>query len=99
CALPISAEVQDAADRLTAAEQAAGERAGEFVSAYRSCLAGLAELRIEDPDELIAALQAWAATGEGANPAAAAIDDAARAAGAELGALEAGLSAQRATHA
>ncbi|HEY1920402.1 MAG TPA: TIGR02680 family protein [Streptosporangiaceae bacterium] len=95
----LAAEVQDAAERLETAEQKAAARARELVRAYRSCLAGLTELRIAEPDELTAALDAWAATGEGANPAVAAIDDAARAAGAELGRLEAGLSARRATHA
>ena len=38
-------------------------------------------------------------TGDGANPASAAVDDAARAAGAELGRLEASLSARRTIHA
>ena len=74
------------------------ERA-ELASAYRSYLAGLTELRVADPDELIDALEAWAATGTAPTPAVAAIDDAARAAGAELGRLEAGLSARRAAHA
>jgi hypothetical protein len=48
-------------------------------------LRGLTELKVADPDELIDALQAWAATGDGANAAIAAIDDAARAAGTEFG--------------
>ena len=42
---------------------------------------------------------AWAATGDGANPAVAAIDDAARAAGAELSRRDAELSARRAAYA
>ena len=61
-------------------------------------LSGLAELRVADPDELIAALEGWGMTGEGANPAAAIIDDAARAAGAELGRLAGELSSQRTRH-
>jgi uncharacterized protein (TIGR02680 family) len=94
----LTAEVQAAAERLAAAEQDAAERAGELASAYRSCLAGLTELRVAAPDELIDALEAWAVTGDGVNPAVAAIDDAARAAGAELGRLEAGLLAGRTAH-
>ena len=95
----LAAEVQAAAGRLAAAEQECTERAGELARAYRFYLRGLTELRITDPDELIGALEAWAATGDGVNPAVAAIDDAARAAGAELGRLDAELSARRAAHA
>jgi len=95
----LTAEVQAAAARLAAAEQESAERAGELARAYRFYLRGLTELRITDPDELIGALEAWAATGDGANPAVAAIDDAARAAGAGLGRLDAELSARRAAHA
>ena len=95
----LTAEVQAAAGRLAAAEHESTERAGDLARAYRFYLGGLAELRLADPDELIGALQAWAATGDGANPAAAAIDDAARAAGVELGRLDAELSARHTTHA
>ena len=83
----LSAEVQAAADRVTAADLAVEERMRLLLDAYRSYLSGLAELRVADPDELIAALESWGLTGEGANPAVAIIDDAARAAGAELGQL------------
>ena len=58
-----------------------------LLDAYRLYLSGLAELRVADPDELVAALESWGLTGEGANPAVAIIDAAARAAGAELGHL------------
>ena len=95
----LTAEIQAASGRLAAAEQEAAERARELVGAYRSYLAGLTELRVADPDELIAALEGWASTGDGANPAVSAVDDAARAAGTELGRLEAGLSARRTAHA
>jgi len=47
---------------------------------------------VTDPDELIAALESWGVAGEGANPAVTIIDDAARAAGAELGRLAGELS-------
>ena len=95
----LTAEVQAAAERLAAAEQEATQRARELASSYRSYFDGLTELRVADPDELIGALEVWAATGDGANPAVAAIDDAARASGAELGRLDADLSARRAAHA
>ena len=91
----LSAEVQAAADRVSAADQAVAERMRLLLDAYRAYLNGLAELRVPDPDELIAVLEGWGITGEGANPAAAIIDDAARAAGAELGNMAGKLSAQR----
>jgi uncharacterized protein (TIGR02680 family) len=91
----LSAEVQAAADRVSAADQAVAERMGLLLDAYRAYLTGLAELRVADPDELIAVLDGWGISGEGANPAAAIIDDAARAAGAELGSMAGKLSAQR----
>jgi uncharacterized protein (TIGR02680 family) len=94
----LSAEVQAAADRVTAADLAVAERMEQLLAAYRSYLSGLAELRVAEPDELIADLEAWGVTGEGTNPAAAAIDDAARASGAELGRLAGELSIQRGRH-
>ena len=69
-----------------------------LLEAYRSYLGGLAELRVADPDELIAALESWGLTGDGVNPAAAIIDDAARVAGADLGHLAGELGAQRTRH-
>jgi uncharacterized protein (TIGR02680 family) len=95
----LTSELQAAAERLSAAEREARQRARELASAYRSYLDGLTELKVADPDELIDALGAWAALGDAANPAATAIDDAARAAGAELGRLDAELSARRTAHA
>jgi uncharacterized protein (TIGR02680 family) len=94
----LSAEVLAAADRVTAADQAVEERMRLLVDAYRLYLSGLAELRVADSDELIAALDSWGVTGEGANPAVAIIDAAARAAGAELGRLAGESSSQRTRH-
>jgi uncharacterized protein (TIGR02680 family) len=91
----LSAEVQAAADRVTAADQAVEERMGLLLDAYRLYLSGLAELRVADPEELIATLESWGLTGEGANPAVAIIDNAARAAGTELGNRTGKLSTQR----
>jgi uncharacterized protein (TIGR02680 family) len=91
----LSAEVQAAADRVTTAELAVEERIRLLLDGYRSYVSGLAELRVTDPDELIAALESWGVTGEGANPAVAIIDDATRVAGGELGRLAGQLSSQR----
>ncbi len=90
-----SAEVQAAADRVTDADQAASTRMRVLLDAYRAYLNGLAELRVADPDELIVALEGWGTTGDGVNPAAAIIDDAARLAGTELGRLAGELSGER----
>ncbi len=93
-----SAEVQAAADRVTAADQAVAERTQLLLEAYRSYLGGLTDLRVPDPDELVVALEDWGVTGEGANPAVAIIDAAARAAGTELGRRAGELTTQRTRH-
>ncbi len=95
----LSAQVQAAADLVTAADQAVAERMRLLLDGYRLYLSRLAALRVADPDELIAAVESWGLTGEGANPAVATIDDAAREAGAELGRLAGELSSQRTRHA
>jgi len=95
----LSAEVQAAADRVTAADQAVAERLVSLLGAYRSYLSVLTELRVTDPDELSAALESWGVTGEGANPAVAIIDAAARAAGAELGRVAGELTGRQTAHA
>src|SRR6478752_4025920 len=93
-----SAEVQAAADRVTTADLAVEERMRLILDGYRSYLSGLAELRVADPDELIATLESWGLTGEGTNPAAATIDHAVRVTGAELGQLAGELGSQRTRH-
>jgi len=94
----LSAEVQAAADRVTAADSAVAERMRVLLDAYRSFLSSLAELRAADSEDVIAAVESWGVTGEGANRAVAIIDDAARAAGAELGRVAERLSSQRTWH-
>ena len=91
----LTAEIQAAADRVAAVEQAAAARAAELTIAYRAYLAGLTELRVNDPDELIELVTEWAATGDGENPAGRVIDDAARSAVDALGRQHAQLSARR----
>ncbi len=95
----LTGEAQAAAERVATAEQRAAEQASQLTRAYRSYLNGLTELGIADPDGLVDALAAWAATGDGANPAVALAGDAARAAGTGLGRLEESLSARRKEHA
>ncbi|MBO0807428.1 MAG: TIGR02680 family protein, partial [Actinobacteria bacterium] len=91
----LTAEIHAASDRIAAAEQAAAGRAAELTDAYRAYLAGLTELRVEDPDELIELVADWAGTGDGDNPAPRAVDDAARAAVDALGRQHAQLWARR----
>jgi uncharacterized protein (TIGR02680 family) len=94
----LSAAVQAAADRVVAAELAIEERMRLLLDGYRSYLSSLAELRVADPEELMATLESWGLTGEGANPAVAIIDAAARAAGAELGRLFGEVTMRRTGH-
>jgi uncharacterized protein (TIGR02680 family) len=91
----LTAEIQAAADRVAAAEQAAAALAAELAAAYRRYLAGLTELRVDDPDALTEMVREWAAVGDGENPARRVIDDAARAAVDALGRQDAELSARR----
>ena len=95
----LTAEIHVAADRVAAVEQAAATRAAELADAYRAYQAGLTELRVDDPDELIELVMEWAATGDGENPARQVIDDAARPAVDALGRQGAELSARRDTFA
>lgn len=91
----LTAEIQAATDRVAAVEQDAVARAAELTAAYRAYQAGLTELRVDDPNELIEVVTDWAATGEGENPARQVIDDAARSAVDALGRKDAELSARR----
>ena len=93
----LTAEIQAATDRVAAIEQAAAARAAELTAAYRAYLAGLTELRVDDPYELIELVTDWAATGDGDNPARRLIDDAARSAVDALGRQDAQLSGRRDT--
>jgi len=91
----LTAEIQAATDRVAAMEQAAVARATELTAAYRAYQAGLTELQVDDPDELIELVTEWAATGDGENPARRMIDDAARSSVDALGGQDAKLSARR----
>ena len=91
----LTAEVQTATERLAVAEQNSAERAVELARGYQVYLRGLTELRVADPDELIDLVTAWAATGNGENPARQVIDDAARSAADALSRRGAQLSDRR----
>jgi uncharacterized protein (TIGR02680 family) len=91
----LTGEIDAATDRVATAGQAAVARAAELTAAYCSYQAGLIELRLDDPDELIERVDEWAAAAEGENPARRMIDDAARSAVDALGRQDAKLSASR----
>ena len=91
----LTAEVQTATERLAVAEQNSAERAVALARGYQVYLRGLTELRVADPDELIDLVTAWAATGDGENPARQVIDDAARSAADALSRRGAQLSDRR----
>ncbi|MEV3923148.1 TIGR02680 family protein [Actinomadura coerulea] len=94
-------ELQAAAERISAAETETRAGAADLLDAYVAYLAGLAEIRVDDPDAVLAELEEWAGTADGRNPAATAVDDAAREATAALGGrvadAESRLRAERAT--
>ncbi|TDC06957.1 TIGR02680 family protein [Actinomadura bangladeshensis] len=81
----VRGEVQAAAERIGAAEAETRAGAAELLDAYVTYLAGLAEIRVDDPDAVLAGLAEWADTADGPNPAVTAVDDAAREATAALG--------------
>jgi uncharacterized protein (TIGR02680 family) len=91
----LTAEIHAVTEQVAAAEQDAVTRAAQLAAAYRAYQAGLSELRVDDPDELIELVKDWAATGNGENPARQVIDDAARSAVDALGREGAQLSARR----
>ncbi|NKZ02950.1 TIGR02680 family protein [Actinomadura latina] len=78
-------ELQAASERITAAEAETRTGAESLLEEYVGYLAGLAEIRVDDPDAVLAKLAEWAETADGRNPAATAVDDAAREATAALG--------------
>ncbi len=90
----LTGELHAAAGRITTAESAAQSCTERLNAAYITYLAGLTEIFVDDPDLLLAELESWAETADGANPAVAAVDDAARAATTALGRREADLDAR-----
>ncbi|QXJ26680.1 TIGR02680 family protein [Actinomadura graeca] len=79
------AELQAADGRIDAAEARTRAEAARLLDDHVAYFAGLTEIRVDDPDAVLAELEGWAVTAEGRNPAAGAVDDAAREATASLG--------------
>ncbi|MFC5813581.1 TIGR02680 family protein [Nonomuraea harbinensis] len=90
----LTGEQQAAAQRIGDAERAAGTAGAALIQDYTLYLAELSELRLDDPDDVLAALETWAVSAEGPNPAAAAVNEAGRAATDALGRLGAELDAE-----
>ncbi|MGH3241240.1 MAG: TIGR02680 family protein, partial [Spirillospora sp.] len=87
-------EQQAAAERIAAADADTQAGAAALLDAYTTYLAGLTDIRLDDPDAVLAALEEWSQTAEGRNLAATAVDDAARAATAALGGQVADVESQ-----
>ncbi|MEO3860543.1 TIGR02680 family protein [Acrocarpospora sp. B8E8] len=90
----LTGEVQASAERVAVAEDLAATMTSELSETYAYYLAGLTELRIADPDAVLAMMESWAVAADGPNPATTLVDDAARAATMALGGRGAELDAQ-----
>jgi uncharacterized protein (TIGR02680 family) len=71
-----AAELASGCERAADAATAVDDCGAGLAAAHRAWLDGLAELRVSDPDETVARLEAWTDTLEGPNPAAAEVADA-----------------------
>ncbi|MGW7572957.1 TIGR02680 family protein [Streptomyces sp. NPDC054765] len=85
-----------ARERVSEAGQAVSEEAAGLIAAWRGWAAGAVELRLDDPDQAGAALEAWTDTLDGPNPAAEAAAAAYRTAIGTLTRRETELDAERA---
>lgn len=92
----ITGEQQAAADRISSADGVVAERAAALVAAYTRYLAEAVRFRVDEPEDVIAALEAWVDSPAGPNPAESAVDDAVREATADLGRRQADVDARRA---
>jgi uncharacterized protein (TIGR02680 family) len=92
----ITGEQQAAGDRITSAGDTVIERATVLVEEYTHYLAGAEHVRVAEPEDVLAALEAWTGRPVGSNPAASAVDDAVRVATAELSRRQAEVDAHRA---
>ncbi|WP_410648361.1 TIGR02680 family protein [Amycolatopsis sp. cmx-4-54] len=92
----ITAEQQDAAERITAAEESVAGHGAALVASYRSYLAATDQFILSDMDGLLDSLDSWTETLSGTNPAASAVEEAVLRATSELGRRQATLDAERA---
>ena len=91
----VTGEQQAAADRINSAGEVVTERAIALRAAYTRYLAEAEHVRVDEPDDVLAALDAWIGTPAGLNPAASAVDDAVRRATTELSRQQAEVDALR----
>lgn len=91
-----ASDAEAAQERVAEAEQAVGDEAAGLVAAWRAWAAGAVELRLADPDQATAALEAWTDTLDGPNPATEAAAAAYRAAVSTLTRQETELDAEHA---
>ncbi|HEY0451477.1 TIGR02680 family protein [Actinophytocola sp.] len=92
----ITGEQHAAADRIASAGEFVTDRAAALLAAYTRYVTGADHVRVAEPEDVLAALDAWTETPTGPNPAASAVDDAARKATAELSRQQAEVDARRA---
>jgi len=92
----ITGEQQAAADRITSAGGTVAEHAAALLADYTRYLTDATHLRVAEPEDVLAALDAWTEVPAGQNPAASAVDDAVRRATADLGRRQAEVDAHQA---
>ncbi len=85
----------ESAERVAAAEAAVSAAAGALVAATHAYLSRLALVRIADPATVLSTLEDWAASPEGANPAARLVHDASDAVSRELVARQVTIEQER----
>ena len=91
----ITGEQQAATDRISSADGVVAEQAAALVAAYTRFLAEAVHVRVEDAEDVLTVLEAWADAPTGPNPAGSAVDDAVREATADLGRRQADVDARR----
>ncbi|WP_373694015.1 TIGR02680 family protein [Parafrankia sp. BMG5.11] len=84
------------AERIATAEDVLARRGADLVAACTAYLGRAEQLRLPDPDGILAALAGWVETLDGRSPAAAAVDDAVRETTALLGRRQAAVDAEKA---
>ena len=90
-------DAAEAAGRVAAADEAIGTAAAALVATVHAYLAGLLLVRLADPTTVVTAVQEWAASLDGDNPAIRAVHDAADAVTRQLAARQASVEHERGT--
>lgn len=91
----VTGEQQAAEERITAAGDVVTDRAAALLGAYSQYFAEARHVRVDQPDDVLAALDAWTDAPTGPNPAASAVDDAVRTATVDLSRQQAQTDARR----